>query len=87
MLRESYDDFIRDFYVVRKPMSDYCFEEGWKQLLLKYPLAENYLASYYHVRHKWAMAWTGLHFTAGSVTTQRVEGIQHHMKQGFATLH
>jgi hypothetical protein len=30
------------------------------------------------------MAWTGLHFTASAVTTQRVEGIQHHMKQGLS---
>jgi hypothetical protein len=49
MLRGSYDDFIKDFYVVRKQMSDYYFEEGWKQLLLQYPLAKNYLASYYYV--------------------------------------
>jgi hypothetical protein len=32
-----------------------------------------------------AVVWAGLHFTAGAINTQRVEGIQYHMKHGLSS--
>ncbi|CAG8702703.1 2007_t:CDS:2, partial [Racocetra fulgida] len=70
----SYNDFIRDFYLCRNDLSPAGFDIRWHKIIEFYPKAANYLNSeLYSSKGKWAKAYMNKFFTAGILSTSRVE--------------
>ncbi|CAG8771481.1 8897_t:CDS:2, partial [Dentiscutata erythropus] len=52
----------------------------WEELLVKYPASESYLKQLWKSRYSWAKIYVCTTFCAGMQSTQRVEGINRHIK-------
>ncbi|CAG8645038.1 25258_t:CDS:2, partial [Gigaspora rosea] len=79
-LGEQYADFINDFYSTRNSLSESVFETRFTNLLNKYPAASSYLRKLFLSKKSWACAYTFKIFTGGMQSTQRVEGLNNHIK-------
>eukprot|EP00904_Undaria_pinnatifida_P003346 jgi/Undpi1/13011/HiC_scaffold_7.g02675.m1 len=74
--------FFGDFLKMRGRLSESGFEESFKELVDKYPKAEEYLRhTLYKDRHRLAAAFSVLKFSISSFTSCRVEGINKIMKK------
>lgn len=74
-LSNTYNDFLKDFYVCRNALSPADFESQWYKLIAKYPKAVDYLNfELYPSKERWSKAYTTKFFTAGITSTSRVEG-------------
>eukprot|EP00904_Undaria_pinnatifida_P010515 jgi/Undpi1/6594/HiC_scaffold_20.g09073.m1 len=77
--------FFGDFLKMRGRLSESGFEESFKELVDKYPKAEEYLRhTLYKDRHRWTAAFSVLKFSISSFTSSRVEaaaGINKIMKK------
>lgn len=73
-LSNTFNDFLKEFFICRNTLSLAEFEIKWHKLIEKYPNSANYLNSeLYSSKEKWAKAYTAKFFTAGISTTSRVE--------------
>eukprot|EP00904_Undaria_pinnatifida_P011692 jgi/Undpi1/7653/HiC_scaffold_23.g10126.m1 len=82
ILGRAYQAFFGDFLKMRGRLSESGFEKSFKELVDKYPKAEEYLRhTLYKDRHRWAAAFSVLKFSISSFTSSRVEGINKIMKK------
>ena len=73
-LGSSWIAFRARFWDTYRVGSESTFEEAWKELILRYPMASNYLSEYlYPCRAQWAWYSVGTHFCAGLRTTGSLE--------------
>ncbi|KAI9916973.1 hypothetical protein PsorP6_017174 [Peronosclerospora sorghi] len=73
-LHDTFLDFMKAFWHCYWSKLQAVFENRWNVMLEHYPAAVSYLQQEIHPRkQKWAWAWTGLEFTAGTRTNGRVE--------------
>ncbi|RDX41108.1 hypothetical protein OH76DRAFT_1324153, partial [Lentinus brumalis] len=73
-LQASWADFTQDFWKAYRAVSPDEFDRLWNELVVRYPTASSYLQEeIYPCRDRWAWAWVGTVFTAGSRTSGRVE--------------
>lgn len=73
-LGDALATFMQDFWYVYRRGSPVEFEAAWATLLNTWSAAQSYLKDYiYPDKEKWAWAWVGTHFAAGTRTTGRVE--------------
>lgn len=80
-LREKWDDFISDFYVLRNSLVEIDFEDRWKDLMNKFPEIKEYCERVlYSTKECWAYAFTKRTFSANTHSTQRVESINRVIK-------
>lgn len=74
ILGADWKPFQRDFWAAYHAVSPDEFDRLWKHLTVSYPAAQQYLdEELYSCRQRWAWAWIGSVFTAGTRTTGRVE--------------
>ena len=75
VMGQDFHPFLNQFWETYSKGSPASFEIAWNRLLRQWPAASRYLtANIYPDREKWAWAWVGLRFSAGTRTTGRVEG-------------
>ena len=73
---DDWDLFVKTFHQCAKVPDREMFEIMWTKLVARFPKASDYMNGELYVkREKWALAWTGYHFTCSTETTQRAEGI------------
>ena len=73
-LHKGFPTFMQDFWTVYRKGSPVEFEAAWAKLLNDWTAAQSYLKKeIYSDKEKWAWAWVGTHFAAGTRTTGRVE--------------
>ncbi|CAG8435362.1 8848_t:CDS:2 [Scutellospora calospora] len=72
--------FIKDFYLARNSLSESVFEARFTNLLNNYPATSSYLQKLFLSKESWACAYTFKIFTSGMQSTQRVEGLNNHIK-------
>ncbi|CAG8782193.1 18064_t:CDS:2, partial [Racocetra fulgida] len=82
----QYTDFIKDFYLARNSLSESVFEARFTNLLNNYPAASSYLQKLFLSKESWACAYTFKIFTGGMQSTQRVEGLNNHIKTAINSL-
>jgi len=85
----NWDEFIRRFWTARNALTADEFERRWSALAQQFggtnrPRINSYLQRLFDRREHWAWAWTGVQFTAGMQSTQRVEKTHHLIKQATA---
>eukprot|EP00904_Undaria_pinnatifida_P008991 jgi/Undpi1/5221/HiC_scaffold_2.g00503.m1 len=77
ILGQAYQAFFGDFLKMRGRLSGSGFEESFKELVEKYPKAEEYLRhTLYKDRHRWAAAFSVLKCSISSFTSSRVEPVE-----------
>jgi hypothetical protein len=70
----SWNAFLNEFYHVMRSVSPGAFEQQWRVLLEKYPVAADYLQdSLYPCRQQWAWTWLCMVYTCGVFGTARSE--------------
>ncbi|CAB4425554.1 unnamed protein product [Rhizophagus irregularis] len=75
-LGENYRNFLSKFYSARNSLNETLFEIRWNQLIEAFPSTNNYLiGTLDKIKESWAKAFICMSFTAGMMSTQRVEGI------------
>ena len=75
VLGQQWEAFKIYFWKTYRMGSKETFEIAWKELLLRFPSAEDYLSrQLFPCRDQWAWYSVGSHFCAGLRTTGRVEG-------------
>src|SRR5947209_4067271 len=74
-LGNTYNDFVKDFYMCQNILFPTEFDSQWHSLIATYPKAANYLNSeLYQSKERWTKAYTTKFFTASISSTSQVEG-------------
>lgn len=80
-LGAEFQPFMAKFFAVRGAVTHALYKVGWGNLLQEFPAAKPYLMSGLGLRPaKWAAFSTSRRFTAGIMSAQRVESINHIIK-------
>ncbi|RHZ50854.1 hypothetical protein Glove_490g66 [Diversispora epigaea] len=75
LLGKKFHEFSSWFYDTRNTLHKPIFESKWKNLISKYPEAQEYLNNLYNTKEAWAHPWTCRQFTAGLHASSPVESI------------
>ncbi|KAL2920666.1 Protein FAR1-RELATED SEQUENCE 11 [Bienertia sinuspersici] len=82
LLRDNYQAWCQDFYLLYKMTDPNEFEENWPLIVGKYDLQDNkHIQGLYKIRFFWAPAYLHEHFFGGMVTTGRSESINAFIKR------
>src|ERR1700722_14604400 len=72
----DFKTFNKEFWKTRNSLCVEVFERRFQALIEKFPSSSDYMCNkLYPVRQSWVRAFTSRTFTAGMVSTQRVESI------------
>ncbi|KAL2924236.1 Protein FAR1-RELATED SEQUENCE 11 [Bienertia sinuspersici] len=82
LLRDNYQAWCQDFYLLYKMTDPNEFEENWPLIVGKYDLQDNkHIQGLYKIRFFWAPAYLREHFFGGMVSTGRSESINAFIKR------
>ncbi|CAB4407838.1 unnamed protein product [Rhizophagus irregularis] len=80
-LNIKWDDFIREFYILRNSLVIADFKNRWAELMVKYPEVQKYCERVlYPTKTCWAYGFTKRSFLANTHSTQRVESMNRVIK-------
>ena len=81
VLGNCFEQFIKDFTIMRNCLAVHDFEAQWSKLLDRYQAASPYLMrKLYPEKEAWAVCFTFKYFNAGVCSTQRVESYNNVIK-------
>lgn len=86
IIGSHYNNFIKDFYIIRNSLTEEKFNERREKLLQNYPQSRDYLMrSLGYCTKSWAHAFTSRYFTAGVQSTSHNEGENSTLKRLFGS--